>query len=49
MKLLIELKGNHNEIHNEMWSVCNRVEQIAQSLEDAPEWGADAINHASVK
>jgi uncharacterized protein (TIGR00730 family) len=47
--LRMEKEKFHNEIHNEMWSVCNRVEQIAQSLEDAPEWAADAINHASVK
>jgi uncharacterized protein (TIGR00730 family) len=47
--LKMEKEKFHNVIHNEMWSVCESVEGIAKSLEDAPSWGADAINHASVK
>lgn len=47
--LRMEKEKFHNEIHNEMWSICDSVKQIAQTLEDAPLWGADAINHASVK
>lgn len=47
--LKMEKEKFHNPIHNDMWSVCESVEKIEQTLKDAPSWGLDAIDHASVK
>lgn len=52
---LIELLQNmqrekfHAPAHENMWSVANGIEDLAQVLEDAPEWSSDAIKHAAVK
>lgn len=52
---LIELLGNmqrekfHAPAHENMWSVANGLEDLAQVLEDAPAWSSDAIKNAAVK
>lgn len=38
----------HAPAHENMWSVANGLEDLAKVLEDAPDWSADAINHAAV-
>lgn len=45
----MEKEKFHNTIHNNMWSVCNSLNELPKVLEEAPIWTKDAINHASVK
>lgn len=46
---LMEREKFHNPIHAQMWSVCERVEELVDLIENAPDWDKDAIRHASVK
>ncbi len=52
---LIQLLNNmqkekfHAPAHENMWSVANGLEDLAQVLEDAPAWSSDAIKNAAVK
>mgnify|MGYP003684776597 FL=1 len=39
----------HNPIHNNMWSVCEHLDQLPNVLDEAPLWSKDAIAHAAVK
>jgi uncharacterized protein (TIGR00730 family) len=45
----MEQEKFHNPIHNKMWSICDSVQSLSKCLNQAPNWEADAINHASVK
>jgi uncharacterized protein (TIGR00730 family) len=45
----MEKEKFHNAIHQEMWSVCNKVEDLIFTLEQAPKWDKSAINHAAAK
>lgn len=38
----------HNPIHKKMWSVCHSSEDLIATLENAPVWMDNAIEHASV-
>ena len=44
----MEKEKFHRSIHNDMWSVCTDIQEIPKTLEDAPSWSEDAINHAAV-
>ena len=44
----MEAEKFHNKIHQEMWSVCTNVEEIGQTIENAPKWREDAIKQAAV-
>lgn len=46
---LMEKERFHNPIHAQMWSVCDRIEDLISVIEQAPDWDRDAIHHASVK
>jgi uncharacterized protein (TIGR00730 family) len=52
---LLELLKNmenekfHNPEHKHMWSVCESVDTLLETLEKSPEWSADAIKNASVR
>ncbi len=46
---LMEQEKFHNPIHSQMWSVCEKVEDLIQTIENAPNWDKDAISHAAVK
>lgn len=46
---LMEREKFHNPIHAQMWSVCEKVEDLVGIIETAPDWDKDAIHQASVK
>lgn len=51
LKLLKNMEDNkfHREIHSQMYSVCEKVEDLIETIKNAPQWSEDAINHAAVE
>lgn len=45
----MEAEKFHNPIHNQMWVVCDQIHSLEETLNNAPAWGENAINFASVK
>jgi len=50
IKLLKNMEENkfHSQIHSQMYSVCEKVEDLIDVINNSPEWSEDAINHAAV-
>ncbi len=44
----MEKESFHNPIHNQMWSICKNISELESTLNNAPSWSANAIDHASV-
>lgn len=45
----MEKEKFHNPEHTEMWTECNRLEDLIDIIDQTPHWAEDAIKHASVK
>ena len=45
----MEKEKFHNTIHQDMWSVCDKIDDLISTINNAPKWYKSAIKQAAVK